>query len=634
MAENLIQLNLTDKESQLINTVDNYRIEAEEARRVRDDKNQFNFDMYHLRQDYSHKKAGQSKEFLPKMTMAVEQITAFMHQGLVELGQDWFSIEKKLGTMDPPVTDSEAKFILGKQLEKTKFFDFIQDSIKSGLLGSLMVAKVGGKYVQKPTFFTKPTQDGLELKRRNSEVWQLDIGLVRQRDYFPDPTGQGLYELQRIEMDLHELKKIAKRNPEIYDLEAITQLGHAMAKEEEEKHRKALETDQAPTMSNYRFKIEIIEAWGTFLGPDGEVMYENHVCAVANNRILIRKPSPNPFWHGKSPFVVAPLMRVPHSVWHRALMDAPASLNQVINEHYNLILDAGFSEVWGVRQLRESWIDNADEFSDGIPSGAVLKANTLCPPGQKALERVDSGTMSNQALSVLQQTNGEFQIAALTPDLRQGILPERATKATEVVAAEQAITSTFNGMAKTVEEDYIKQVLCLSFLTIMQHVEDLNKMELEANFGKERAEKLLSLSKKTRFAGTADGFDFQVFGITQTLNKGRDFKKLTSLLQTISGSDVLSDQFSQKYDFGKLLDEIMKSLDVNMDKIRQGGASAILSELARLEQQMSGGGEASGLPEGPDVQSQISPVANQGPERNIPSEALSPGSGDGGGVAG
>ncbi|HUR99065.1 MAG TPA: hypothetical protein VMZ26_13445 [Pyrinomonadaceae bacterium] len=599
-------------EKSVVNAVVSYKRESDLARRDRMTKNARNFDFYHLKQDFSHKKTGQSQEFLPKVAMAVEQTTSFVHQGLIDLGE-WFSVEPEPGNRQPLVSRDEARLILSRQLSKANFFTFIEDSLKSGLLGAVMIAKVHGRTVEKPVFFTEKTDDGVvTLRRKKNQVWQLKCDLIRQQDYFPDPTGEGLYEIHSIEMDLFALKRLAEANPDVYDLPAVEAL---VASQTEEAQTKDRETDQSPTDSSYRKRVRIDECWGTLIGPDGDVLHENVVCAVANDSFLIRKPQPNPNWHGKSPFVVAPLMRVPHSVWHKALMDAPTALNQASNEIYNLVLDAGINSVFGVRQVREDWIENADELSNGISPGFVAKANSACPPGQKVIETVSTGAIDlNQGLQVLNITNAELQAAALSNDLRQGVLPSRSVKATEVVEASQSITSVFTGIAKSIETSYIEKLLDLAWLTIWQNADDWDADELESLLGEKRAQAVKAMSAQERFAKTVGTHSFKVFGITQTINKIKDYRKQTALLQTVGSSPVLMEEFSKKYDLGKLLGEIVKALDVNEDKIKLDESDDLMGQLAEGGGEAAAGSPVQGLP---DQQSQIPQMANLSPESSL-----------------
>ena len=70
-----------------------YKHEAEMAKRDRTALNRFNTNTYLGRQDWSHKQKGQSKEFLPKVPVAVEQFSAFVKRALVQFGE-WFTVEE------------------------------------------------------------------------------------------------------------------------------------------------------------------------------------------------------------------------------------------------------------------------------------------------------------------------------------------------------------------------------------------------------------------------------------------------------------------------------------------------------------------------------------------------------------
>lgn len=602
----------------IVRAVSEYVEEATAAKKTRMDLNQQNFEAYHLKQDYSHKRKGQSKEFMAKQSMAVEQISSFMEQGLIDVGQ-FFKVDPRPGNENPILSVDEISRLTKSQVDKSKFHSYVADSIKLGLLGSLMIAKVHGEFVSVPEYFVDSEEDPDEVEspeepkkritRKDKQHWQLKMDLIRQEDYFPDPTGQKLYEIQRSEMDLYRVVKMAEMNPHIYDLEAVRGLQSFVEGIDRQKQAQETNQDNTHAVDHRRRTVTLHEFYGNILDSEGRIVHENCVCTVANDQFLIRKPTRNPFWHGKSPFVVAPLVRVPGSVWHKALMDAPTGHNRALNEIYNLLVDAGMMSVHGIKQLREHWMDNPAQANDGFTAGDTVLANTSCPPGQKVLERVDSGTLSSEALSVMQVMEKEFQQSALVNDLRLGTLPDRSVKATEIVASSQSISGVFSGIARIVEADFIEPILDLSWLTIAQHMKRLDPFELESVLGKERSVQIRELSPEDIFARTVNGHLFKVFGISLTLNKSNDFRKLTALLQTLGGSEVLASEFQKTYSFNKLLGEIVKALDVNEEKIKNdeqqpvqdGSAEQSLSQLFSLQ-------DAS-----PDVQSQI-PQAAAGSE--------------------
>lgn len=608
----------------IVAIITNYRNEAREARRWRMVQNDLNYDTYHLRGNEQHKMNGQSREFLPKQAMAVEQVSSFLHQGLMDIGE-WFSCQAARGNKDPLFTDSEVRALLVKFLEDSGFYTHMQDEIKGGLLGSVMITKVGTKLSPKPKYIARRKrgvlgyESTLEMSK-NMEA-QLSLSIVRQRDWYPDPTGRGLYNIERIEMDYYELLDLARANEDLYDLAEITRLGTALTSApDEEERKKSLETGQNPTSYGTRMRVTLHECWGTLVDSKGEVLMRNCVSTMANNTYLIRKPQPNPYWHQRSPYVATPIIRVPGSEWHKALMDAPTLLNRASNELFNLILDAGLGAVFGVKQVRTNYLINPDKLSGGIAPNAVIEVGPNCPPGAKAVETVSTSTGgAAEALEASNMVGSEFNSASLTNDLRMGVLPSRSVKATEVTEASQSITGTFSSIAKAVETDHVQQILDLAWLTMMQEIRKFSVPEYESILGKDRCQQVDRASPEKRFTLTVQGHKFKVFGLTQTLNKIKDFRKITTFLQTVSASPQLLDEFLKKYSLPKLLGVIMKSLDIDEDQIKLDEVDEMMGQIGQSPQGQAGA-PAPGIASqgsGPNTMSQVPQMGASSPEGAI-----------------
>ena len=621
-----INSNTIDDESIVVRTTQNYIREAYEARRERIRLNRLNYDIFHHRQDYSHKRPGQSQEFLPKQQMAVEQMSSFVSQGLVDIGH-WFNVEKQPGIKSQRIDPTEIYWLLLRQLEKTGFVTFVGDAIKTGALGSLMIAKVHGKSVKKPRFFTQLIDNKSKLFKIEKDVWQLYVELIRPEDFYPDPSGAGLYQCQTMWVDKSEVLKLSEGEDAIYDKDKVESLtGFAFDEYDEAWADKDRETDQSRTYSDYRVRIKLTECWGDIIEPTtGKKLYENVTWTIANDTVLIAPPKPNPFWHGKSPFVVAPITRVPFSVWHRSPMDGATRHNIALNELYNLMVDAGMMSVFGIKQIRTDWLEDDREVADGVRPGQTLRVSSVCPPGMTALQRVDEGALSGEALQMFNLMNAELNTTAMTNDLRMGALPTRAVKATEVVEASQTITSMFSGIARSIEVDFIEPILERAWNVIMQNANDLDSDEVMALLGDVKGTEFAALSPEDRFAETTQGNKFKVFGVSQTLNKQKDFRKLTALLQTIGSSEVLVESFIKKYSFEKLLGEIVRSLDIEPGRIEQDEVDQMM--MAMGPQLMEQGSTQLGSQ--PNAQSQI-PQAATGPEQpdvvqsNIPRNVFPP----------
>jgi len=600
-------------EAHVISVSEQYFQESDNEKFERMRLNRLNFESFHHRADMSHKKAGQSKEFLPKQSLAVEQIVAFFEQGLIESG-DWFNVETEPGIVEDAalLKSDDVRKILQQHLDKNNFVEFVSDSVKLGLLGSLMIAKVRGELVDNPSFKaeTKEFPDGTfkrVLKKQFNNTWELKLDLIRQEDWYPDPTGNDVYEMQRIAMDLSQVQKMSVGKAAVYDPVIVKMLGPS-EEDLEQKHLKSKETNQIKIPSaGFRRTVEIWEFWGDIIHPQtGLMLAENVTWTIANRRHLISKPKPNPFWHGKSPFVVSPLTRVPKSVWHRALMDAPTKNNTALNELYNLIVDGGMMATHGIKQIRPDWLEDPRQVAAGIPPGTTLSANSSMPPGAKVLERVDTSSLSSETIAIYSLMNSEFAASALSNDLRLGQTPARETKATAIVESSNTITTIFTGMAKIIESQYIEQILTKGYMNILQHIKDIDPPSLEAQLGKIRAQEVLAQPAEDIFAASAQGMKFKVYGVSRTLSKLKDFRKLTAFLQTLATNPLFVQEFLKRFSIGKLFGEIGRALDIATERIQPDSLDANPAEAL----------PAAGVP---NAQSQI-PQASAGTDGTIESQ--------------
>lgn len=613
-----------------------YREGAFQARLSRIQQNKINFDTYHLRQDYSYKEKGQSQEFLPKMAMAVEEGSNFLQQGLVKMG-DWFHVYPAPGVMedDMKIKPIEIENILKHQLLKAGFLSKVGDMCKLGFLGAQMIAKVHGRYVPKAKFIAEKERkaDGSyapKLLKKEDRKWQLSISLIRQQDWFPDPSNAegeeqtGLYNMQELYMDWHMLKKLADQPGSTYDKQAIEGLkAQASVSSNMQEYEKSRETGENLYNVNFRNRIKLTELWGDFVSPDGELLYENCVATLANDNIIIQRPTQNGLWHGKDPYVSASMLRVPHSPWGKTPMDSGSLLNIALNEMFNLMMDGGMAAIHGIKQVREHWLEDTSQIEDGLAPGTTLRVNTACPPGATAFERVDTTTIPPEVLPMYNIVNQEFVTAAMTNDLRQGVMPDRQVKATAIVEASQTTNTMFSAIAEHVESDAIKPILEKAWLTIAQNIKHMDQNELTAILNPRRAQAILSMSAEELFAETAGMIKFEVFGISETINMQKMVPVIQGMFQTVASSPVMMEQFSAKYDFGKLMTQWFRAANFPIYKIMRDDILYNNTGTGSATQNQGQPGQAQQQPNTvPNAQSQIpqagAAVNNPGPNSAFP----------------
>lgn len=603
----------------VVEAIKSLRVEAEEARRTRIDNNRINRDVYLGRQDWSHKQDGQSREFLPKVPVSVEQMATFVKRGLIQFGP-WFSVktDRSLeGILDGRQVSAILNCFLGHLWapgnQSQALETLLSDGVKNGLLESLMIYKVHGGMYQNRRLVAEPGQlavgpDG-SLERgeatprfEETEEWRLRVDLVRPEDYYPDPTGNGLYEIHRVERDLHEVLRAAEDG--LYNRQTVQQLIDIDYKRPEDEARSDRDRnqDQPLPRPSFRKRVVIDEFWGTLLSSDGTVAHRNVVAAVANDRYLIRPPEPNPFWHQESPFIVQPLIRVPWSVWHKALYDDASRLNLAINELFNLMLDGGMASVWGIKQIRLDDLEDPKQVSGGVQQGSTLAVKGTLPHGQHVLEDVSTGQLPNDAMAMFEFINREFTQAALTNELKLGSLPAKEVRATEIIESNQSQAITLEGIVSDLEVALIAPLLRKAWLTILQNMDQLPDDVLMGKLDRRTAVMLVRASALERYQLLAGRCKFTVNGLSATLARARDFQKMMALFQAVNVNPMLMNAFMRRFSPERALTSMIKMLQFNPEDLEKTPEELEqfdqeLAQTAQMQQLMNPtkGGEQGGM---------------------------------------
>jgi len=361
--------------------------------------------------------------------------------------------------------------------------------------------------------------------------------------------------------------------------------------------------------------------WGDILDHRGHVAERNIVCAVANDQFLIRDPESNPNWHGEDPFVISPLIRVPETVWHKALYDHSSPLNIALNEMFNLMLDGGMAAVWGVRQLRLDGLEDPRQVSGGVPQGETLIVKADFPTNQKIMETVTLGESPRDALPIYLLADREFNASALTNDLKMGLLPPKQVKATEVIEASQSQAVTLDAISSDAERLLLSPGLRKAWLTMLQNMDDLDSDTVISAIGPRAALTLSRMSPAERFAAFATTCRFKVHGLTATIARTKDFQKMMALFQAVQANPILLQAFIKRFSGDKALTHILKSLNINpnhieLDEEEKARLGETMKEIQGAANLLNGNGkqagpsaETTGEPELPaEINQQVNPL--------------------------
>lgn len=574
---------MTDGE--IVSYVNDCRQQSSNAFAWRRERARVNRDAYNNIQDFSNKIEGQSREFIPRTSETVEQMTAFLKRGLTQFG-NWFSVDmgKKAPLSPQAVTgilDHYLSMLPTTDGKTQPFPTVLGDNLKVGLLEAPMVFKIHGHKVEQTVFFSEAGDEKLEIA-----PFKLFVDAVKPENYYKDPTGHGLYEIHRCERDLHYIKRMAKMG--VYDEDVLD-----MVQEDfRDQDRQIREAGQELPVTNSRRRCVIDEFWGTVLDSFGEVVHHKVLLTVLNQKYLIRKPVPFPSWDAESCFVEIPILRTPFTQMHKALYDEVVPLNLALNELFNLMLDGGIASVWGVRQLRTEFLEDPESVADGIPQGKTLPVKDGTPEGAKVLETVTTGNVPPDALNMFNILSTALVSAAKTNDVELGGLPQKQVRATEIVEASQNRSAIMDSIVADIEAG-LEQVLAKSWRLLLQNADDLSTGDLQEILSRREALMLARMEPRERYLTMGTRANFKVSGLSATLHKARDFQKIMALIQAVGSNPLLLQAFMKKYSGEKILTKLIRVLNLNPDDFQltedddpQGQANDTM-----MLQQMMGGGQ-------------------------------------------
>lgn len=576
--------------AEIVNILAHYKEEAENARQSgpnpRDQVWRDNWDRYWGRYDFSKKAAWQAKFVMPEVPQFVDRWAAAMREALTQAGQ-WWSV------IDPADTESDLiphveKFMrmLLSRAGRTAdghiadFTVVFEDQMK---LGALMACCAAVTWQE--------GQDG---------GWAA-VESVDPRTYWTDPKGRNLYRRRRLEVDKHQLMRMAKQtdgNGEpIYDMDAINQLRTQVDEEAQERGRR---TTGHETERKSGEPIVLDEYLATIVSPEGNVIGENVLAVVANDTHLIRGPEDNPFWHERDWIVFTPMISVPFSAYGRSYAEDWSDPADAFVEMTNLILDGTFTSSMNAFASKPEWLEDPSQLDEGVYPNVNFKLDEGVGDIRDFMRSIELGKLPQEAVTVWQALKQEMREGAKLSEIALGQVPPKGDiTATEASLVDKSSSATVRSMAHTIETRFLEPVLTLIFQTGLQHV-DFTDNTVRQELGSETADMLNARKQEFRDRN----IHFRVRGISSLVDRQQKLRSLLSFLQTIGSNEILLRAFLQQHDLLALVDELLKLFGVDTLKLQPSERERAIRQIV---QQFEGQAEQQGSsPRIPGEQSQQS----------------------------
>ncbi len=434
------------KKDEEINYILELKKEAEDATRERRLAADELWNLYQGRQNYSKKKDWQSKVFVPKTFMAIEQATSVVKRAIMSPRRLF-----KIDVLNPKDEDAKSVIpgvdrVLKGELKNSNFSEAYAEAVKEGFLVGLGIPKV-------------VWESGLKFVNAATSKTFIDS------DYEPSSGNPPKYVIEEKEMDLAELKDMAQRlnrdaGRNVFNIAEINKIKEDqrdIEHETEDRTRRGL-SDHNKTDK----RVRILEFWGAIVDRKTNKVKKNQLRVIANEKYVIRKQN-NPFDHGKAPHL--PLVPIPYphrGTWGVSLVEPVASMQYSYNNIINLAIDNLNFSVNKVYEYQPSALVNPRGLTRLYPGKMIPKHQST--PAVAEVRTTSLGQDSFAALGLIQ---AEIQKGTAVTEFLMGTSggSKTATEAELKTAQAQGI---FDTMARGIETNSLAPLIEMSFDLLVQ----------------------------------------------------------------------------------------------------------------------------------------------------------------------
>lgn len=547
---------------------------SRESRRERNRANELNWKALHGQFEFlNRKQPGQSRIVIPALEVALEQIAGTLTDQLVGF-KNWFQCEYETG--DPPLPEMsedvaasvlrgelDALAIEGNYLPSTYGIRrAIYDSIKVALIESVATWKVSVVDADDTVydFAEDPTAAPVAVNR---ETRRLRIEIVPFADHYPDPSPAKMFDIHEVDVPIADLPAMG------FDELTIQKMRGILSTEKEEQRR--IRSGNYTTQQVPRHRVILREWWGDLVDPyTGRVLAKNVTFTTAGASMVVKRPVPirNLLWHGRRPWITVPLIPSPLSHVHHAFLDIARPLVETESELTNLVIDGGFSSVHGIKVVAEYAMEDPSVIAGGLVPGITIK-RAEGHGDVDVVQRVDTGTIEAETITVLDRIANMRQEAFRITDLQMGRLPQRKESATAISEVTEASNDLFSSMAQRFEKS-LESLIELCWLTMWQFLDAFEPIGRVAKLiGPDYAASYAAMTPQERFVLMANGIKFKVTGYKSMQSSVKDYQKLLTLQNFISQNPALLMVYQQEFSPLKMFRVLYRALGIDPMELRR-----------------------------------------------------------------
>lgn len=527
------------------------------------------YDRYRSYRDFSKKKGWQHKIVAPTVYPAIKGASGLIQRILMKSDEFFKFVPERQDNApqqaDPmtgqPIEDNMDNFAraftrkVRFHIDECGFIDKFGEAVESALACMLGVLKFTPKLVMDTRVIWGPIpftdEEGKPVVGPSGEPYIKEFGFVQETaeraklfcevvnplllrfpldaSYFIEETRVPLWELldnrEGLEFNKRELNRLKRED---YESAAFT--------EAEQNRLKMLQIKEHK--NQFRKEVVLHTFYGTVTDRQGNVVFRDARFIVANQKYLITKPGPVPYWLRKHNYVLITPLKVLFQAIGAGMVDG---IRPIINAIDNLVNIAGDKMLYAMIPPSEV---NVDALSDpqqaegGLVPGKLFK--TKGPLGQ-ALRQLQPGDIPPGGFSLIELFKMFIQNYTGWTEFMMG-MPTRkgSVTATEVERKTEASSLSFENIAASIEKGgVIESVEIVRDFCVQYFMDPALNPETIDIFMQEKID-LMNLPEAERFAFVNKRYPIKVKGLTAFFDAEKDRKDLIDLVGVISQVPALA----------------------------------------------------------------------------------------------
>ena len=483
--------------------------------------------------DFSKKKPWQFKVYTPISKPIIKKAVRLVKRVMLRPGY-YFDFDNPGKDPKKKQKCDITKRALAVFLNAAKFVEHFAEALESGFALGLMVLKfwVGE---DKENFsidadkgeIVYPKRTGLKVKAINPYNFRftMDNSIHIEDEWLTVPEFRQIVE-----------KTIDSDGNSPYDLKAVKKcLAMDYGKkeslsDEDEKRLERLGLNETGNL--YRKDIILRHFWGPLINKKNEVEMENCRFTVANEKFLVIKPTENPFWHEKSPYIVNSPLKVMFRHVGKGLMEDVASIEDAIVDFVNLQLDNLMWQLLGINEVDEMAISEKGkvQLRELYPGKLVAKRSGY---QGDAFKYHQLGVPPEKGMPMLQELKQFHEMDHGVTDYVQGTQGKKDT-ATAYAGKKSDALGDFQSIAMDIDNNFLVECIDMARDLMIQYLADFDSIPNISSIFEDEGIALEAMSKEEKQAMIVTDVNFVGRGISIFFEREEKLNKLGSYVKFLN----------------------------------------------------------------------------------------------------